>query len=717
MSASNGEQLIGDAIGDVDTGLASLMLLARYHDVAADGKQLAHDFAKAGSSMDETTIALAARSIKLKARIVTVKKTRLETLPYPVIAKMQNGEFAVVAGWRENGLIVQDAASGNIMLVPTEMYSNAFSGTFIFIASQASITGNLARFDFSWFVPAIVKYRRELGETLFVSLVLQLLALATPFFFQVITDKVLVNKAASTLQILSIGLLFAYMFETLLSALRTYVFSHTTNRVDVELGARLFRHLLSLPINYFHARRVGDSVARVRELENIRDFLTGNAITVVLDLFFSIIFLGIMLVYSTKLSMIVIASLPVYVIISVVYTPLLRRRLDEKFNRGAENQSFLVETISGVETVKAAAVEPQWQRKWDLQLASYVNASFRAMNTGTIASAWVTFVGRVVTVLIMWLGAIEVIDGRLTIGELIAFNMFAQHVSGPVLRLAQLWNDFQQVGISMQRLADILNAPTESGSAHVVLPRIKGKIDIKDVYFRYNVDTPDVLHNVSLSIAPGEVVGLVGRSGSGKSTLTKLVQRLQTPRQGRVMIDDVDLSTVDTASLRRQVGVVLQENVLFSRSIRDNIALSDPVASIESVIAAATLAGAHEFISELPAGYDTMVGEHRSTLSGGQRQRIAIARALLSQPRILIFDEATSALDYESERAIQKNMVEICKGRTVIIIAHRLSAVRNADRIIVFERGKIIEEGPYNDLAARPGGAFARLLSLQNAGD
>jgi ATP-binding cassette, subfamily B, bacterial HlyB/CyaB len=717
VSADTAETLVGNATERVDTGLASLMLLARYHDVPADAKQLSHDFAKAGASMDETAIVLAARSVKLKARIVNVRKSRLETLPYPVIAKMRNGEFVVVGGWREDGLIVQDTASGNVMLLPQKNYADAFTGTFIFITSQASVTGNVARFDFSWFVPAIVKYRRELGETLFVSLVLQLLALATPFFFQVITDKVLVNKAASTLQVLSIGLLCAYIFETLLSALRTYVFSHTTNRVDVELGARLFRHLLSLPINYFHARRVGDSVARVRELENIRDFLTGNAVTVVLDLLFSVVFLGIMLVYSTKLSMIVFASLPIYVIISVIYTPLLRRRLEEKFNRGAENQSFLVETISGVETVKAGAVEPQWQRKWDLQLASYVNASFRAMNTGTIAGAWVTFVGRVVTVLIMWLGAIEVIEGRLTIGELIAFNMFAQHVSGPVLRLAQLWNDFQQVGISMQRLGDILNTPGETGSAQVVLPRIRGKVDIKDVYFRYNVDAPDVLHNVSLSIAPGEVVGLVGRSGSGKSTLTKLVQRLQVPRQGRVMIDDVDLSTVDTASLRRQVGVVLQENVLFSRSIRDNIALSDPVASIEAVIEAATLAGAHEFISELPAGYDTMVGEHGSTLSGGQRQRIAIARALLSQPRILIFDEATSALDYESERAIQKNMVEICKGRTVIIIAHRLSAVRNADRIIVFERGKIIEEGPYNDLANRPGGAFARLLSLQNAGE
>jgi subfamily B ATP-binding cassette protein HlyB/CyaB len=701
----------------IDSGLASLMLVLRFHDIAADAQQISHDFVEAGRGMGETEMVLAAMHLKMKARIVNVRKSRLETLPYPVIAKMTNGEFAVIAHWTEDGLIVQDSASGQMMRVPHEHFDKAFTGRCIFIASQASITSDVARFDFSWFVPAIVKYRREITETLLVSFVLQLLALATPFFFQVITDKVLVNKAASTLQVLSVGLLVAYIFENLLTALRTYVFSHSTNRIDVELGAKLFRHLLALPIGYFQARRVGDSVARVRELENIRSFLTGNAITIVLDLVFSLVFIAIMLFYSVKLSLIVIVSLPLYVFISFVYTPLLRRRLEEKFNRGAENQAFLVESISGIETVKAGAVEPQWQKTWDQQLAAYVNASFRAMNTGLVARTWVTMVGRVVTVLIMWIGALEVIDGRLTIGELIAFNMFAQHVAEPVLRLSQLWNDFQQVGISMQRLGDILNTPVESGSAQVVLPRIKGKVEIREVYFRYQVDSPDVLNNVCLSIAAGEVVGVVGRSGSGKSTLTKLVQRLQVPRQGRVMIDDVDLSTVDSASLRRQVGVVLQENVLFSRSIRDNIALSDPVASMQAVIEAATLAGAHEFISELPAGYDTKVGEHGSTLSGGQRQRIAIARALLSKPRILIFDEATSALDYESERAIQKNMVEICKGRTVIIIAHRLSAVRHADRIVVFERGKIIEEGPYDDLSERPGGAFARLLSLQNAGD
>ncbi len=696
-----------------DSGLSCLLMILRFHDIPANAQQLQHEFGNTEGGFDETAIVLAARKMKLKTRHVKVSKRRSESMPFPVIAKTKSGDFIIVARHEEAGLLIQDPTSGNMMRIPHEHHDDVFTGLFIFFASQASIAGDLARFDFSWFVPAIVKYRREIGETLFVSFILQLLALVTPFFFQVVTDKVLVNKTASTLQVLAIGLLVSYIFENALSMLRSYVFAHTTNRVDVELGARLFRHLLALPISYFQARRVGDSVARVRELENIRNFLTSNALTLVLDLLFSIVFIVIMLLYSVKLAMIVIISIPIYAGISFLLSPILRKRLDEKFNRSAESHAFLVESISGVETVKASAVEPQWQKSWDLQLAAYVNASFRAMTTGLYARTLVTLVGRIVTVAVMYFGAMEVIDGHLTIGELIAFNMFSQHVAEPILRLASLWNDFQQVGISMQRLGDILDTPMESGSSQVSMSRLSGKIALRDLHFRYNIDTPDVLTKVDLDIAPGEVIGLVGRSGSGKSTLTKLIQRLHTPRQGRILIDDIDLATVDTSSLRRQIGVVLQENILFSRSIRDNIALADPVASMESIIKAAKLAGAHDFISELPAGYDTPVGEHGSTLSGGQRQRIAIARALLTEPRVLIFDEATSALDYESERAIQENMAEICAGRTVLIIAHRLTAVRNADRIVVFDRGRIVEEGPYSDLASRPNGAFARLLKMQ----
>ena len=509
------------------------------------------------------------------------------------------------------------------------------------------------------------------------------------------------------------GLLVVVTFEVILTGLRSYVFSHTTSRMDVELGASLFRHLLHLPLAYFQARRVGDSVARVRELENIRSFLTGNAITVVLDLLFSVVFISVMFYYSTTLTLIVLASLPCYIILSVCFTPMLRTRLNEKFMRGAENQAFLVETVSGIDTVKAMAVEPQTTRQWDKQLAGYVAASFKTTTLNTLANSGVTLISKIVTVATLWFGARAVIGAELTVGQLIAFNMLSGQVAQPVMRLAQLWTEFQQVGISMQRLGDILNTRTEVAGNNLVLPPIKGAIHFDDLHFRYRPDAPLILKNINLRIASGEVIGVVGRSGSGKSTLTKLIQRLYVPEQGRVLIDGIDLSVADASSLRRQIGVVLQENILFNRSIRENIALTDPGAPLEAVMQAAHLAGAHEFITELPEGYDTPVGEHGTGLSGGQRQRIAIARALLSNPRILIFDEATSALDYESEHIIQKNMRAICQGRTVIIIAHRLSAVRQANRILVMDKGQIIESGNHQELMQHDGGMYRHLYNLQ----
>ncbi len=397
----------------------------------------------------------------------------------------------------------------------------------------------------------------------------------------------------------------------------------------------------------------------------------------------------------------------------MLITPLLRARLNEKFNRSAENQSFLVETLSGIDTLKSMAVEPQMTRHWDNQLAHYVSASFRATTLATIAHEGVNLISKLVVVGTLWLGARLVIDGDLSVGQLIAFNMLAGRVAQPIMRLAQLWTDFQQVGISMQRLGDILNTRTElAADNRSSLPRIDGRIEFDDVRFRYKADGQEVLSGLSLTINSGEIIGIVGRSGSGKSTLTRLVQRLYVPERGRVLIDGVDLAQADTVSLRRQIGVVLQENVLFNRSIRENIALVDPGATIEQIITVAKLAGAHEFILELQDGYDTMVGEHGSTLSGGQRQRIAIARALMGNPRILIFDEATSALDYESERIIQDNMQAICHDRTVIIIAHRLSSVRRTDRIVVMERGQIVESGHHAELIENQG-PYARLLELQ----
>lgn len=427
----------------------------------------------------------------------------------------------------------------------------------------------------------------------------------------------------------------------------------------------------------------------------------------------SVVFIAVMFYYSGWLTLIVVLSLPCYAAISLAFTPALRSRLNEKFNRGAENQAFLVETISGIDTVKAMAVEPHWIRRWDNQLAAYVSSSFRTATVGTFANGGVTLISKLVTVATMYFGARLVIDGRLTVGQLIAFNMLAGQVAQPVMRLAQLWTDFQQTGISVERLGDILNARTEVSSAKSALPRVAGRVVLEDVVFRYRPDAPEVLKGINLDIAAGEVIGIVGRSGSGKSTLTKLVQRLYVPERGRVLVDGMDLALAEASSLRRQIGVVLQENVLFNRSIRENIALADPGAPLEAVIEAAKQAGAHDFILELPEAYDSMVGEHGSTLSGGQRQRIAIARALMTRPRILIFDEATSALDYESERVIQKNMKAICEGRTVIIIAHRLSAVREAHRIVVMDKGQIVEIGRHQELLQREAGHYAQLHSLQ----
>lgn len=613
----------------------------------------------------------------------------------------------------EERLLIKDPEVASPSDLTHAEFADMWSGELILFTSRASIAGDLAKFDFSWFVPAVIKYRKMLLEVLLVSFVLQCFALVTPLFFQVVMDKVLVHRGFSTLDVIAIGLTVIILFEVTLTTLRTYVFSHTTSRIDVELGAKLFRHLLALPLAYFQARRVGDSVARVRELENIRSFLTGNAITVVLDLLFSVVFLSVMFYYSGWLTLIVVLSLPCYFILSASITPLLKERLAEKFNRGAENQSFLVETVGAIGTVKAMAIEPQWTRKWDNQLAEYVKASFKTSTLGNLANGGVTLISKIVTVATLYFGAKLVIDGKLSVGQLIAFNMLAGQVAQPVMRLAQLWTDFQQTGISVQRLGDILNTRTEVGGAKNSLPTLRGEVELDDVVFRYQPDRPEVIKHLKLKVQAGEVIGIVGRSGSGKSTLTKLIQRLYVPESGRVMVDGIDLAVADASSLRRQIGVVLQENVLFNATIRDNIALTDPGAPLEKVMQAAKLAGAHEFILELAEGYDTMVGEHGSTLSGGQCQRIAIARALITNPRILIFDEATSALDYESESIIQKNMQAICRGRTVIIIAHRLSAVRQANRIVVMDKGQIVEIGNHNELILKDGGHYQHLYKLQ----
>ncbi|HYM02315.1 MAG TPA: type I secretion system permease/ATPase [Stellaceae bacterium] len=695
-----------------DSGLEALVLLLRFYGIAADPEQIRHRFAAAAIGVPE--MLRCAKEVQIKARVVTAQWSRLGRTPLPAIAERRDGSFLILGKVSDDSALVQDPIVGRPQLMSRADFEAQWSGRLVLMTRRAALGELVRRFDVTWFLQAMNKYRRILGEVVVASFFLQLFALVTPLFFQVVTDKVLVHRGLTTLDVLVIGLITVSLFETVLGTLRTYVFAHTTNRIDVELGARLFRHLLALPIAYFEARRAGDSVARVRELENIRNFLTSSALTLLIDLVFTVVFLAVMFYYAPLLTWIVVGSFPFYIGLSAGVTPLFRRRLDEKFNRGAENQAFLVESVTGIETLKAMAVEPQMQQRWEEQLAGYVRASFKVLSLGNWASQSVQFVSKIVTALTLYYGAYLVIDGQLTVGELIAFNMLSGRVAQPVLRLAQLWQDFHQARTSIARLGDILNATPEPSysAARAALPPIRGDILFDHVSFRYRLDGPQVLHDVSLHIKVGQVVGIVGPSGSGKSTLAKLVQRLYVPETGRVLIDGVDLAVVDVAWLRRQVGVVLQENVLFNRSIRDNIALADPGMPIERVVAAAQLAGAHDFILELPQSYDTIVGERGSNLSGGQRQRIAIARALVTDPRILIFDEATSALDYESERIIQENMRKIAQGRTVIVVAHRLSTVRRADRIITIERGRIVEDGSHDELIGT-GGRYATLHRIQ----
>jgi ATP-binding cassette, subfamily B, bacterial HlyB/CyaB len=519
------------------SGLDCFVLLLRFHGIAADRGQLSHRLG--GGPFEAPEMLRFAKDFGLKARAVSTTWARLTKTSLPAIAQRRDGSFLILGKVAEGAALIQDPDVGRPQEISRGELEAQWSGRLVLMTRRASL-GSLNRtFDIGWFLQAMHKYRRLLGEVLVASFFLQLFALVSPLFFQVVIDKVLVHRGLTTLDVLVIGLVAVSLFESLLTALRTYVFSHTTNRIDVELGARLFRHLMALPIAYFEARPAGDSVARVRELENIRNFLTSSALTLVVDLFFTFVFLGVMAYYSIFLTGVVLASFPFYIAISAGATPVFRRRLDEKFNRGAENQSFLVEAVTGVETLKAMAVEPQMQRRWEEQLAGYVQASFRVLSLGNWASQSVQLVSKLVTAAVLFFGAKAVIEGELTVGQLVAFNMLAGRVAQPVLRLAQIWQDFHQARLSVARLGDILNTSPEPSFSpgRAALPAIRGAIVFEHVTFRYRLDGPEALHDVKFSVPAGQTVGIVGPSGSGKSTLAKLVQRLYLPESGRVLVD------------------------------------------------------------------------------------------------------------------------------------------------------------------------------------
>ena len=704
---------VKDSANKIDSGLYSLMIIAAYYNIPADAEQIIHQLSLQGKVMSDNDILLAAKRLKFKSRAATIEMSSLEKMVLPSIIKNNNNEYFILLKKIDNKYLVLQPKESTPKVITENEIKELWSGK-IFLFTPRDFKYRDIKFGLKWFIPSILKFKKPLLEVLLAAFIMQILALCSPLITQNVIDKVLVHHSLSTLDVLAIGLLIITLFETLLSIARNYVFTHTSSKIDVILSCRLFDHLFKLPLRYFESRRVGDTIARVRELENIRRFLTGVPMTTILDCLFVIVYIVVMFFYSNVLTYITIASIPLLAAISIIITPILKSRIDDKFNCGAESQSYLVEAVTGVQTIKSFAIEPAIQKRWESLLADYTKAGFKASILSGNAGAIAQLVQKVFDIAILWYGAKLAIEGQLTVGQLVAFRMLAGRVSGPVLRLVQMWQDFQQTSISISRIGDIFNSKKEPtmDSSKTRLPSIQGDIRFEKVNFRYRADCAEVIRDMSFHIKPSTVVGVVGRSGSGKSTISKLIQRLYIPESGKILVDGVDLALADPVWLRRQIGVVLQENFLFNRTVRENIALQNPAADMDSIIRVAKIAGAHEFIIELPEGYDTMIGEKGTGLSGGQRQRIAIARALFTNPKILIFDEATSALDYESESIIQKNLKQICKGRTVMIIAHRLSTVKDADLIMVVERGQIAEYGP-RELLIEKQGLFYHLLKQQ----
>ncbi len=703
----------------VDTGLSALALVASFHQVPCDPAQLRHDLGLAGRCAGPEDIVRACRRIKLKAKLLRGQKPeRLDTVPLPALLEYRDGSFVLLGRRLEDGTYrIVDARSRTASHEAPGDVLRLWTGGIILVARRASLDSAARAFGLSWFTPLIRRYRMPLANVLLASLLVQLCALVAPIFVQITIDKVLVHKGYSTLTMVAVGLAVLGLFQVLLQFVRSYILAHTTSRIDVELGARLFEHILRLPLGYFETRAAGQTIERARELETVRAFLTGQALTAAIDIPFTILFVAVLFVYSPTLATIVVLSLPAYVAIAVVLRPILRDQTIERFNRGALSNQFMIESIIGIQTVKALAIEPLLRLQWEDRLAAYVRTSFSVVVLAGLGQNAIQYVSKLTTALVLFFGAYAVINGEMTVGSLIAFNMIMGQVTGPILRLSQLWQDFQQVKVSIDRLGDILNAAPEArGGGLTYLPTIKGRITVSNVTFRYGPASPEILKDVSLDIPAGQVVGIVGPSGSGKSTFTKLLQRMYLPEKGQIFIDGTDIAQVDPASLRRQIGVVLQENLLFNRTVFDNIALGNPGMSRAQAAAIARLAGADAFIAKLPLGYDTVIEERGANLSGGQRQRLAIARALATNPRILIFDEATSALDYESERVIQENMRRIVQGRTVLVIAHRLAAVRGCDRIVAVEDGRIIEDGSHHELLAKPASLYGRLWKMQSDG-
>lgn len=702
---------------NVNTGLVSLEIIARMNNVDIDMRSIVREYAI--SSVDITPEELI-RIAKNKGFKVKLKKNLKikdfpKNYPLPAIVQLKNEDYLVILGIKheENKVLTLKPLSNQPEVHIIDEFQEEIKDFVLVLSHKANVTD--VKFGFKWFFNEIYKYKKIIAQVLLGSFVIQLFGLVTPLFTQVILDKVLVNRTISTLDVLAFAFVVVAIFELLLNLSRNYIFIHTTNKIDAKLGAKLFKHLFQLYYTYFETRQVGNIAARVRELDRIREFITDKSVSVLIDAFFSLVFLAIMFVYSPKLTFISLGFLAIIAIIYVTITPELRERLEEKFQMGAHSNSYLVESITGVQTVKSLAIEGSMFKKWEDKLGKYLKSSFNLAIIGNFTGSICGFLQKGMTIAILYVGVMLVIDNKLTIGQLIAFQMFSGQFSAPMLRLVGLWNEFQQTLLAVDRIGDILNSPIELQSkSAITLSHVNGDIKVEHLSFKYNVEAPYVLNDINLDIKAGQKIGFVGRSGSGKSTIAKLIQRLYYATQGTIYIDGIDIRNINPVWLRTNIGIVLQENYLFSGTIKDNISLPRPNVSMEGIIQAAKIAGAHEFISKLPKGYDTEVGERGSSLSGGQKQRIAIARALISNPKILIFDEATSALDYESEKIIKDNMAMISKGRTTIVIAHRLSTIKDCDLIVCFDNGQIVEIGTHEDLLQKD--SYYKKLYLAQAG-
>ncbi|MEO0835074.1 MAG: peptidase domain-containing ABC transporter [Cyanobacteria bacterium J06642_3] len=640
----------------------------------------------------------------LQVQQIKIPVAKIPSIPTPALVAYEDS-FAVIYDTSPKEVVIGDPARG-IKRHRLETFADLWGQSGEVLLLQPKADTPQQKFGLSWFFPAIIRYRKVLLEVLVASFFVQLFGLVNPLMTQTIIDQVIGGNSLDTLHVFGVLMIILAVFEALLGALRTYLFSDTTNRIDMGLASQVIDRLVRLPMSYFGTRTTGELATRVQELQNIRSFLTGTALTVLLDVVFSVIYIGVMLFYSPTLTFTALSVVPLLIILTAVFSPMLRKLLRQKAIRHAATQSYLVEVLNGMETVKSQNIEMRSRMAWQERYGHFISAGFKAIKLSAVAGSLNTFLNKLSTLLVLWMGAYLVLEGKLTLGELIAFRIIAGYVTNPLLRLSQLWQQFLETALSIERLGDILNHTEESPPEqqhNLPMPPVTGAVTYEDISFSFANNDQLQLKQVKVNITAGSFVGIVGQSGSGKSTMMKLLPRFYQPQSGRILIDGYDISKVELYSLRRQLGVVPQNPLLFDGTIHENIALNSPDADVEEIIEAAKIAAAHDFIMNLPEGYNTPVGERGASLSGGQRQRIAIARAVLQNPRLLILDEATSALDYETEQQVCRNLAQRFTGRTVFFITHRLSTIRDADLILMMANGVIEEQGTHQELMALQG--------------